>query len=92
MECLVVLTGSNPLFGDLICIVGGFGAAVANVGEEVVIKGELSVLDFTALIGFSGAIVSGIQMYYYDICNHPVQYICIWGTYQSLGIMFCSGF
>ena len=59
----LIFAGRNPLVGNLICIAGGLGVAVANVGEEVVIKGELSVLDFTALLGFSGAIVSGIQMY-----------------------------
>ena len=53
MELCIMLgcfAGNNPLVGDLICVAGGFGAAVANVGEEVLTKGKLSVLDFTALI------------------------------------------
>ncbi|XP_065908206.1 solute carrier family 35 member F2-like isoform X2 [Dysidea avara] len=61
--------GRDPLLGNLICIAGGFGVAIANVGEEVVIKGELSVLDFTALLGFSGAIVSVLYFLGYHICN-----------------------
>ena len=47
----------------MICIGAGFCVAVITVGEEFMIKGEISVLDFMAMLSFSGAIITGIQVY-----------------------------
>ena len=44
------------------CIGGGFCVAVITVGEEFLIKGKMSVLEFLAMLSFSGAIISGIQV------------------------------
>ncbi|XP_065907504.1 solute carrier family 35 member F2-like isoform X2 [Dysidea avara] len=82
--------GNNPLVGDLICVAGGFGVAVANAGEEVVIKGELSVLDFTALIGFSGAIMSGIQMCILDRRSVIVMKWDLRSVLYFLGYQICN--
>ncbi|XP_065907818.1 solute carrier family 35 member F1-like [Dysidea avara] len=54
--------GKNPFIGDMICIGAGFCVAVITVGEEFMIKGEISVLDFMAMLSFSGAIITGIQV------------------------------
>ena len=36
---------------------------MVTVGEEFLIKGKMSVLEFLAMLSFSGAIISGIQVY-----------------------------
>jgi len=54
--------GSNPLLGDLCCVTAGFLFAIVNVGLEYILKGQLSVLDATALLSFCGAAVTGIQV------------------------------
>jgi len=50
------------MLGDILCIASGFLFALTTVSEELLIKGKLSIVDFMAFIGFSGAIVSGIQL------------------------------
>ena len=51
------------MFGDVLCVGAGLLFALTIVGEEFLIKGKLSINDFNAFLGFSGAIISGIQMF-----------------------------
>ena len=52
----------NPFLGDMICVCAGFSYAVLSVGQEFMIKGTLSVLEFMAMLSFSGAVITGIQL------------------------------
>ena len=54
--------GSNPLLGDLLCVGSGFLYALTTVSEELLIKRNLGIIDFLAMLGFSGTAVSGIQL------------------------------
>ena len=51
----------------MICIGGGFCAAVITVGEEFLIKEKMSMLEFMAMLSFNGAIITGIQVYVWEI-------------------------
>ena len=54
--------GSNPVLGNALCVGSGLFYALTTVSEELLIKGELTIPEFLAFLGFSGAVVSSIQM------------------------------
>ena len=54
--------GSNPLLGDLLCVGSGFLFALTTVSEELLIKRNLGIIEFLAMLGFSGTAVSSIQL------------------------------
>ena len=62
--CFILFShiGSNPVLGDMLCIGSGFLFALTTVSEELLIKKELQIFEFLALLGFSGTAVSSIQL------------------------------
>ena len=54
--------GRNQLLGDVLCIASGFAQSLSLVMEEFMIKGQLSVIEYMAMLGFGGAIVTSIQL------------------------------
>ena len=54
--------GRNQLLGDVLCIASGFAQSLSLVTEEFIIKGQLSVVEYMAMLGFGGAIVTSIQL------------------------------
>ena len=62
----------SPLIGDMVCVGAGFCGASVIVGEEFLIKGKMSMLEFMAMLSFSGAIIAGIQLYVIG-CIHSLD-------------------
>ena len=56
------LGGHNRLLGDFLCIAGAFAQSLSLVGEEFIIKGELIIIEYMAMLGFGGAIAASIQL------------------------------
>ena len=56
------LGGHNWLLGDFLCIAGAFAQSLSLVGEEFIIKGELIIIEYMAMLGFGGAIAASIQL------------------------------
>lgn len=54
--------GKNQLVGDLLCIASAFAQSLSLVGEEFLIKGRLSIVEYMAMLGFGGTIVASIQL------------------------------
>ena len=54
--------GGNPVLGDVLCVGSGVLFALTTVSEELLIKGEIGIFDFLALLGFSGTVISSIQL------------------------------
>ena len=54
--------GSNDLWGDILCVIAALAQCISIVGEEFLIKEEISIIDFMAMLGFSGALASSIQL------------------------------
>ena len=46
----------------MLCIGSGFLFALTTVSEELLIKGNLGIIEFLAMLGFSGTAVSSIQL------------------------------
>ena len=44
------------------CIIAALAQSISLVGEEFLIKEEISIIDYMAMLGFSGALVSSIQL------------------------------
>ena len=65
-DCSII--GSNPVLGDVLCIGSGFLFAITTVGKELLIKNNLGMIELLALLGFSGTIVSSIQLLV--VCKH----------------------
>ncbi|XP_065908534.1 solute carrier family 35 member F2-like isoform X2 [Dysidea avara] len=55
-------SGSNDLWGDILCVIAALAQCISIVGEEFLIKEEISIIDFMAMLGFSGALASSIQL------------------------------
>ena len=47
------------------CIASGFAQSLSLVGEEFLIKGQLSIIEYMAMIGFGGAIAASVQLLVY---------------------------
>jgi len=60
--CDFFLGNKNPFLGDMLCVCAGFSYAALSVGQEFMIKRTLSVLEFMAMLSFSGAVITGIQL------------------------------
>ena len=62
MVFILFCIGSNPVLGDVLCVGSGVLFALTTVSEELLIKGEIGIIDFLAFLGFSGTVVSSIQL------------------------------
>ena len=58
---VVSIAGSNPVLGDLLCMVGALCYAVTNVSAEFVAK-NFSFTHFLGLLGFASTFLSAIQL------------------------------
>ena len=56
-----VYTGSNPLLGDALCMVGALCYAITNVSAEFVAK-NFSFTQFLGYLGFASCFISAIQL------------------------------
>ena len=56
-----VHTGSNPLLGDALCMVGALCYAITNVSAEFVAK-NFSFTHFLGYLGFGSCFISAIQL------------------------------
>ena len=79
---ILFYTGSNPVLGDVLCIGSGVLFALTTVSEELLIKEEIDIIDFLALLGFSGTVVSSIQLlvlsnYVHNLCQVNISYMQI---------------
>jgi solute carrier family 35, member F1/2 len=54
--------GSNPLLGDILCLIAATGYAISNVGQEACVK-NFSSIEFLGMLGLYGSIICGIQTY-----------------------------
>ena len=59
---LCSLSGSNPLLGDLFCLVGSLLYAMSNVAQEFLVKNH-SITEYLGLLGVSGSVVAAVQLY-----------------------------
>ena len=50
------------MLGDVLCIASGILFSVTVVGEELLIKGKIGIIDYLAFLGFSGTVASSIQL------------------------------
>jgi len=57
-----LLIGGCQVLGDMLCIIAALAQSISLVGEEFLIKEEISIVDFMAMLGFSGALASSIQL------------------------------
>ena len=57
----LVYTGSNPLLGDVLCMVGALCYAITNVSAEFVAK-NFSFTQFLGYLGFASCFISAIQL------------------------------
>jgi len=53
--------GSNPVLGDLLCMLGALCYAVTNVSAEFVAK-NFSFTHFLGFLGFASSFISAIQL------------------------------
>ena len=56
------LNKGHQVFGDLLCIISALAQSIGLVGEEFLIKEEISIIDYLAMLGFGGAVASSIQL------------------------------
>ena len=77
MLFILFCIGSNPVLGDVLCVGSGVLFALTTVGEELLIKGEIGIIDFLALLGFSGTVVSSIQLLVLSDHVHDIKYSLI---------------
>lgn len=59
--------GSNPLKGDILCLVAATLYAISNVGQEATVK-KFSREEFLSMIGIYGTIINGIQLCVFLLC------------------------
>lgn len=52
---------ADPLYGDLMCLLGAFLYGVANVWQERLVK-QRGQLECLAMLGFFGTLIGGIQV------------------------------
>ena len=82
------------MLGDMLCIGSGVLFALTTVSEELLIKGNLSIFDFLALLGFSGTIVSSIQLLVSSYCvmfcwlQHCTYVSRVYIIYNIIATMF----
>ncbi|XP_065907126.1 solute carrier family 35 member F1-like isoform X2 [Dysidea avara] len=55
-------TGGHQVLGDFLCILAALAQCISLVCEEFLIKEEIGIIDYMAMLGFSGALASSIQM------------------------------
>ncbi len=55
------MTGSNPVLGDIFCVLGTFLYAISNVGQEYSVK-EIGRLEWLSFLGIFGTAISSIQL------------------------------
>ena len=66
----------------MLCIGSGVLFALTTVSEELLIKEKIDIIDFLALLGFSGTVVSSIQLlvlsnYVHNLCQVNISYMQI---------------
>ena len=44
------------------CVAAGFAQSLTLVVQEYLIKGQLSIVEYMAMLGFNGAIAGSIQL------------------------------
>jgi len=54
--------GDDQLLGDVLCILAALAISISLVGEEFLIKEEIGITDYMAMLGFSGAVIASIQL------------------------------
>ncbi|XP_065907708.1 solute carrier family 35 member F2-like isoform X2 [Dysidea avara] len=54
-------SGGNQA-GDSLCIIAALAQCLSLVGQEFLIKEEISIVDFMAMLGFSGTLAASIQL------------------------------
>uniref|UniRef100_A0AC34QRG0 Solute carrier family 35 member F1 n=1 Tax=Panagrolaimus sp. JU765 TaxID=591449 RepID=A0AC34QRG0_9BILA len=61
-------SGSNPLLGDLMCVVSTLLYGISNVSQEFLVK-EHDRFEYLGFIGFFGSIISGFQFAVFEHRN-----------------------
>ena len=59
---MILLIGGHQVLGDFLCILAALAQCISLVCEEFLIKEEIGIIDYMAMLGFSGALASSIQM------------------------------
>eukprot|EP00697_Spironema_sp_BW2_P001544 gnl/Spiro4/12078_TR6371_c0_g1_i1.p1 gnl/Spiro4/12078_TR6371_c0_g1~~gnl/Spiro4/12078_TR6371_c0_g1_i1.p1 ORF type:complete len:364 (+),score=83.27 gnl/Spiro4/12078_TR6371_c0_g1_i1:110-1201(+) len=54
--------GTNPLRGDVFCLLGATLYAVSNVGQEGIVK-MFSATEYLAMLGLFGSLINGVQLF-----------------------------
>ena len=54
--------GRHQALGDFLCIFAALAQCLSLVRQEFLIKEEISIVDFMAMLGFSGTLVASIQL------------------------------
>eukprot|EP01134_Creolimax_fragrantissima_P002268 CFRG2268T1 len=54
---------ANPVLGDLLVVASAFLYAVSNVAQEFLVKGEVPVAEWLAMISIFGSIIACIQFF-----------------------------
>lgn len=53
--------GTNPIIGDILCLIGASFYGISNVGQEVFVK-QWPHTEYLAMLGFFGMIFNAIQL------------------------------
>ena len=57
----ILISGSERLKGDMLCLIGATLYGISNVAEEYVVKNYDGV-EFLGMLGLFGSIINGIQL------------------------------
>ncbi|KNC87070.1 hypothetical protein SARC_00814 [Sphaeroforma arctica JP610] len=79
---------SNPLYGGLLCIVGASLYSVTNVCQEHFVRSESSI-QYLALLGVGGAIISGLQAVVLESTIVQNEVITAYDCLQVAGFTAC---
>ena len=55
-------SGGNEILGDFLCIMAALAQCISIVGQEFLIKEEIGIIDYMAMLGFSGTLLASIQL------------------------------
>lgn len=56
------VVGSDLIYGDTLSLASGLLTVFATFSKTLLIKERLGIFEFMSLLGFSGAIISAIQL------------------------------
>lgn len=88
MLCLI---GTNPILGGTLCIASGFLTAFTTISKTFLIKESLGILEFMGLLGFSGVVISSVQLLVrYMVQTTEFAIVCLFLRINKVLIIFVA--